>query len=65
MKCNLNVIYALVGGAIIGAGAALLLAPEKGADLRCRIKKMLKERGMCCCDKNVEEIVEELTEKDA
>ena len=38
MKCNLNVIYALVGGAIIGAGAALLLAPEKGADLRCRIK---------------------------
>lgn len=65
MNCNLNVIYALIGGAVLGAGAALLFAPEKGTDLRARIKKMLKEKGVCCCDKKIDEIVEEITVKDA
>ena len=27
---NLSILYAFLGGAIVGAGAALLLTPEKG-----------------------------------
>ena len=34
MNNNLGILYAFLGGAIVGAGAALLFAPEKGADLR-------------------------------
>lgn len=32
-------------GALAGAVAALLLAPESGADLRFRIKTLLKKKG--------------------
>ena len=31
---NLSVLYAFIGGAIVGAGAAVLLAPEKGETTR-------------------------------
>ncbi len=26
---NLNILYAFIGGAVVGAGAAMLFAPEK------------------------------------
>ncbi|MBD5171368.1 MAG: YtxH domain-containing protein [Bacteroidales bacterium] len=35
-----------LGGLAVGAIAGLLLAPEKGEDLRDRIKSMLKKRGI-------------------
>lgn len=35
-----------LGGLAVGAIAGLLLAPEKGSDLRARIKMMLKRRGI-------------------
>lgn len=35
-----------LGGLAVGAVAGLLLAPEKGEDLRDRIKSMLKKRGV-------------------
>ena len=41
---NLNWLYAFIGGAIIGAGVAILFAPEKGEDMRNRIKDMLKKK---------------------
>ena len=31
---NLSILYAFLGGAIVGAGAALLFAPEKGEEVR-------------------------------
>ena len=31
---NHNLLYAFLGGALVGAGAAILFAPEKGEDLR-------------------------------
>lgn len=46
---NKHIIFAFIGGAIAGAGAALLLAPEKGSDLRADIKKLLCKKGLCKC----------------
>jgi gas vesicle protein len=30
---NINWLYAFIGGAILGAGVAILFAPEKGEDI--------------------------------
>lgn len=38
----LTLLYAFLGGAAVGAGAALLFAPEKGEELREEIKHYLK-----------------------
>ena len=43
---NSGLIYAFLGGAVVGALAAILFAPEKGSDLRKRIKEILKRRGI-------------------
>lgn len=50
-----NLIAAFLGGAIVGAGAALLFAPEKGEDLRNQIKDLLKKYGICKCS-NADEL---------
>lgn len=57
-----NLIAAFIGGAIVGAGAALLFAPEKGEDLRCQIKTLLKKYGVCKCSRaeELEEIVDQI-----
>ena len=59
---GLNVLYAFLGGAIVGAGAALLFAPESGEDVRGQIRQMLKKYGVCKCTKEeqLEEIVDEI-----
>lgn len=59
---GLNLLYAFLGGAIVGVGAALLLAPEKGEDMRAEIKSLLRKYGLCKCTKEeeLEEIVDEI-----
>lgn len=61
MNNNLGILYAFLGGAIVGAGAALLFAPEKGADLRKRIVELLRSKGIICSESDVDELVEQLT----
>ena len=46
-----TLIAAFLGGAIAGAGAALLFAPEKGEDLRKQIHDLLKKYGICKCSR--------------
>ena len=41
---NLSLLYAFIGGAIVGAGAAVLFAPEKGEDIRARIADLLRKK---------------------
>ena len=58
---NLIILYAFVGGAIVGAGAAVLLAPEKGATTRRKIKELLQKKGILCSDNEIDALVEQLT----
>lgn len=53
---------AFLGGAIVGAGAALLFAPEKGTELRSDIVALLRKRGLLKKDNKVEEVMDELKE---
>ncbi|MBD5243435.1 MAG: YtxH domain-containing protein [Bacteroides sp.] len=58
---NLSILYAFLGGAIVGAGAALLLTPEKGVDVRRRIKELLRKKGILCSETEIDALVEQLT----
>lgn len=58
---NLSILYAFVGGAIVGAATAVLLAPEKGADTRRKIKELLQKKGILCSDNEIDALVEQLT----
>ena len=58
---NLSTLYAFIGGAIVGATAAILFAPEKGEDVRSRIANLLRKKGILCSDNEIDELVEQLT----
>ena len=58
---GLNLLYALLGGAIVGCTAALLFAPTKGEDLRTKICELLHRKGVKLCDSEVDALVAELS----
>jgi len=60
---GLGVLYAFLGGAIVGCAAALLFAPEKGENMRARIKEILKKKGIDLSDDDVEDLVDSISEK--
>lgn len=55
-----TIVYAFLGGAIVGAGASLLFAPEKGRDVREKICRLLRRRGIKISDDEVDSLVAEL-----
>ncbi|MCM1290953.1 MAG: YtxH domain-containing protein [Prevotella sp.] len=57
---SLNILYAFLGGAVVGCAAAMLFAPEKGEEVRARICKLLKKKGIRLSDEDVDELVAEL-----
>lgn len=61
MNNTLGLISAFLGGAIVGAGTALLFAPEKGSELRTRITDILRKKGILCSDSDVDALVDKLT----
>ena len=56
----LTYISAFIGGAIAGCAAALLFAPEKGADVRNKIVASLWRKGIKLRDSEVDALVAEL-----
>ena len=58
---NSGLIYEFLGGAVVGALSAILFAPEKGCDLRKRIKEILKRRGIDFTDDDVEELIDQIS----
>ena len=57
---SLNLLYAFLGGALVGCAAAILLAPEKGEDVRSRIAGILRRKGVKISDSEVDQLVSEL-----
>ncbi len=58
---SLSLLYAFIGGAILGGALALLYAPEPGKDLRQRIKELLKKKGIDFSDDEVEQLVNQIS----
>lgn len=56
----LTIVSAFLGGAIVGCAAAVLFAPEKGADVRSKICSLLKKKGIKISDSEVDALVAEL-----
>jgi len=61
---SLNILYAFLGGAIVGCAAALLFAPEKGSEVRAKICDLLKKKGIKISDSEVDALVAELAKEE-
>lgn len=57
------IIYAFLGGAVVGLSSALLFAPAKGEEVREKICRLLRKKGIKISDDEVDALVAELTGK--
>lgn len=57
---GLSVFAAFIGGAVVGAAAGLLLAPEKGEDTRAKIVAALRKKGISLSHNDMEDLVDEI-----
>ena len=56
-----GLLYAFLGGAVVGCAAAILFAPESGKDLRERIRRMLRNRGIDFTDVDIDALVAQIS----
>jgi gas vesicle protein len=57
----MNIILAVIGGALAGAAVGLLFAPDKGSDMREKIAESLRKKGIRLKGKKMDELVDEIS----
>lgn len=56
-----TLLYCFLGGAVVGATAAVLFAPRKGSEMRRLIKEKLQKKGILCTESEIDSLVAQLT----
>ncbi len=60
---GLQIALAAIGGAVVGAAAAILLAPQSGIRTRAQIRRFIRDKFPYAKESQVEEIADAIEDK--